>query len=110
MSAVDKAKLLAARSGNTRPVEVPGVGEVVVRGLTRAEVLTIQQKGDLDAADMEALLVSLAMVEPALTLDEVKQWQTVAPAGELEPISAAVQELSGLQVAAVKAEMQRFRR
>lgn len=109
MGAVDKAKLLAQRTGDRRTVTVPGVGDVVVRGLTRAEVLSIQKKGEVDVAEMEALLVSFAMVEPEMTLDEVKQWQTVAPAGELEPISRAIQELSGLEAVAVKEQMKRFR-
>lgn len=105
-----KAKLLADRSGvGTETVDIDGVGKVTVRGLTRAEVLSIQQNGDLDAAEMERKLLAFAMVEPALTEDEVRQWQAVAPAGELEPISAAIQQLSGLAVKQVKAEMQRFR-
>lgn len=109
MGAVDKATLLAKRTGDRRTVTVPGLGDVVVRGLTRAEVLSIQSCGPTEAAEIEALLVSMAMVEPALSLDEVKQWQAVAPAGELEPISQAVQELSGLHTVAVKEQMQRFR-
>lgn len=109
MAAVDKAALLASRGFGTESVPVGEVGEVVVRGLSRAEVLGLQSAGDLDATEMERKLVSLAMVDPALTEDEVGEWQKVAPAGELEPISEAIQRLSGLAVKAVKAEMQRFR-
>lgn len=109
MAAVTKADLLAKRSGGTRKVDVPGVGQVEVRGLTRGEALSIQKSGALEAADMEALLISLAMVDPALTPDEVRQWQDVAPAGELEPISEAIQEMSGLKASVVKEQMQSFR-
>ena len=103
-----KAKLLAKRGVNTRMVDVENVGKVEVRGLTRAEVLSIQGHGELDAAAMERTLLAAAMVDPALTEDEVGEWQTVAPAGELEPISTAIQELSGLKVRAVGEQMARF--
>ena len=105
---IDKAALLASRGIGGETVEIPGVGEVKVRGLTRAEVLSIQND-DLDAAGMERKLLAFAMVEPQLTEDEVAEWQKVAPAGELEPISDAIQKLSGLAVKQVKAEMRRFR-
>jgi hypothetical protein len=103
-----KAKLLAARGLGTRLVEVEGVGKVEVRGLTRAEALEIQGR-EMDAAEMECRLLSMAMVDPALTAEEVAEWQKVAPVGELEPISAAIQELSGMRVKAVGAEMRHFR-
>lgn len=103
-----KAKLLASRGINTRDVDIDGVGTVKVRGLTRAEVLSLQSAGEIDAADMERKLVSLAMVSPVMAEVEVGEWQAVAPAGELEPISTAIQELSGLAVKAVGTQMQRF--
>lgn len=109
MPAVDKAALLASRGIGTRMVDVPGVGEVEVRGLTRAEALYFQQAGAADQVEMECRLLSVAMVNPALTKDEVAEWQKVASAGELEPISQAIQELSGLKVTALKEEMQQFR-
>lgn len=103
-----KAKLLASRGLGTKKVEVDGVGEVEVRGLTRAEALRIQS-ADLDAGQMECELLAAAMVDPALTVEEVAEWQKVAPVGELEPISSAIQELSGMKVKAVGAEMRHFR-
>lgn len=109
MAVVDKAALLAKRGLGTQTVTVGDVGEVVVRGLSRAEVLSLQSVGEIDAAEMERRLVSLAMVDPKLTEEEVGEWQQVAAAGDLEPISDAIQQLSGLAVKAVKAEMQRFR-
>ncbi len=106
---MDKAALLASRGLGTEKVDVPGFGEVEVRGLTRAEALSVQQVGEIDIAEMERRLLSLALVEPKLTEDEVGQWQQVATAGELQPVAATVERLSGLAVKAVKAEMQRFR-
>ncbi|GAA2855383.1 hypothetical protein GCM10010472_10850 [Pseudonocardia halophobica] len=108
MSEDIKAKLLASRGLGTRRVEVDGVGKVEVRGLTRAEALSIQSRSDLDAVGMERVLLATAMVDPALTEDEVAQWQQAAPAGELEPIQAVILELSGMKVRAVGTEMARF--
>jgi hypothetical protein len=108
---LDKAALLAKRGVGGETVEIPGVGEVKVRGLTRAEVLSIQKlqgKSGVDEAEMERKLVALAMVEPELTEEEVGQWQANSPAGELVPIADAIATLSGLQVKQVKEEMRSF--
>ena len=87
--AFDKAALLAARTSNVRPVKLAGFGELTVRGLTRAEVLSIQDSGVSDRAALEARMVSIALVDPAMTEDEVVQWQNVAPAAELAPAPEA---------------------
>jgi hypothetical protein len=71
VTAVDKAALLATRDIGVETVEVDGFGSVKVRGLTRAEVLGIQKAGALDAAAMEQKLLAIALVEPALSEDEV---------------------------------------
>ena len=44
---------------------------------------------------MEKKLLSLAMVDPKLTEEEVGEWQAASAAGELEPVRA-IMELSGL--------------
>ncbi len=104
-----KAALLAERAGQTEDVPLPALGgSVRVRGLTRREALRVQGK-QMDAAASERLLLSLAMVEPRLTEDEVGQWQRQAPAGELEPLSAAILRMSGMTATAVKDEMATFR-
>lgn len=103
-----KTKLLASRGLGTRIVDVDGVGKVEVRGLTRAEALELQGK-EMDAIEMECRLLSAAMVNPALSVEDVAEWQKVAPVGELEPISQAIQELSGMKVKAVGEEMRHFR-
>lgn len=109
MSFIGKDALLAKAGIETEDVEIPGKGTVQVRGLTRSEALGLQKLGELDALEMERKLVALAMVEPALTEDEVLTWQENSPAGELEPIAEAIQRLSGLVAKQVGAEMRRFR-
>lgn len=110
MTAISKAELLKARSeGDRGEVELPGGGSVVVRGLTRKEALAMKAD-EADPAGVERKMIALALVEPALTEDEVGQWQEVAGAGDLEPVVDAILELSGMHPDAPKQAVKRFRR
>ena len=104
---MDKDLLLKARLPEGQH-EIPGVGVVRFRALTRGEALEIVGK-EMPYADMERRLLSAALVDPQLTEDDVKAWQDAAPAGELEPICEAIQKLSGLEEVAAKAAYQSFR-
>jgi hypothetical protein len=90
---VDKATLLAKRAGSTRDVELPGVGTVTVRGLTRAEVKACK---DEDGNTAENKLIAKGLVDPELSEDEVAEWLESAPAGEFVAVMTALSELSGL--------------
>lgn len=90
---MDKEKLLKRRLA-TDTVPVPGLGEVTVRGLTRAEVNHIGKGADPLETERRAL--ALGMVEPELTEDEVGVWQDNAPAMEIQPVLQRINELSGL--------------
>lgn len=75
-------------------VEVPGVGTVRVRALSRAEAMAIE--GMKGASAIERKMLSFGLVDPELTEAEVGQWQKVSPASELEAVSNKIAELSGL--------------
>jgi hypothetical protein len=84
-------------------VQIPGVGTVRVRALSRAEVLLVRKAtdlaGDVDgprALVLERKMVAAAMVHPPLTEAEVGRWQNASAAGELEPVTEAIQRLSGM--------------
>lgn len=97
---VDKAALLACRLGEGKH-EIDGVGTVRIRGLSRAEVVELQAlDGGVAAADRRML--SRALVEPALTEDEVATWQANSPPHEIEALTLAIAELSGMGVGAAK--------
>lgn len=104
---LDKALLLTARLPEGEH-EIPGVGVVRFRALTRGEALQIVGV-ELPYDEMERRLLSMALVDPVLTTEEVRAWQQASPAGELEPICEAIQKLSGLEEAAAKGAYQRFR-
>lgn len=105
--ALDKAALLGQTFG-IEDVEIEGIGTVRVRPLSRAEALEVRGK-ELPYDELERKLISAAMVEPALTADEVKEWQAVSPAGQLEVITDAIIRISGMEKAAQKAAYQQFR-
>lgn len=75
-------------------VEVPGLGTLRVRGLSRAEALSL--RGISDPAEAEQKILSMAMLDPALTMDEVGRWQKASDAAEIEPVTDKVTELSGM--------------
>ncbi len=106
---LDKAALLTPRAIlSVRDVELPGVGTVRVRALSRAEVLELNEAKPAtdDAKAMlafEAKFLALGMVEPALTEAEALSWLQSAPHGENDPVTDAIRSLSGLEVRADKA-------
>lgn len=89
---IDKARLFAKRLPSDT-VPIPGVGHVTVRGLSRDETADIP---NLTGAERESTIISRAMVDPELTVDEVRQWMKAAPAGEFDKVSTKIGELSGL--------------
>jgi hypothetical protein len=91
---MDKSLLTKPRLAE-EDVELPGVGTVRVRALSRAEALTVSDT-EMPVATMEQRLLSMAMVDPVMTEADVAAWQEAASAGELEPITQVIQRLSGL--------------
>lgn len=85
-------------------VEIPGKGTVRVRGLSRAEALDELRKVDRSVSGAyECRLVSLSLVEPALTDDEVRLWRESSTSPELDVVLEAISVLSGMTKAAAKA-------
>lgn len=88
-------------------------GVVIVRGLSRAEVLSLNGKrdaGDLTIAEWEQALVSKGMVTPAMTPAEVGQWQEIDKAGgPLQDVTDAITRLSKLDEGASKSGVRRAR-
>lgn len=105
---IDKSALLAARTAETREVELPGLGgSITLRGATRAELK--RSTGAKDAEKAERELLAAVIVDPELSPAEVGQWLEVASVAEVAAVQAAFSELSGLDEDAVKAAYARFR-
>jgi hypothetical protein len=92
---IDKAALLdSARVLAHATVEVPGVGEVEVRGLSRAEVVQMQSYDSID--EMEIASIAAGLADPVLSAEEVTQWRSTKDSAEIMPVSDKILELSGL--------------
>jgi hypothetical protein len=108
--AVDLAKLLAPRADTATglpedDVEVPHMGTVRVRGLSREEVFECQKAKGTQAHERKIL--HLGMIDPAMTESQAAVWQKVSPAAEIEPVVDKIRELSGLDEGADKSELSR---
>jgi hypothetical protein len=90
---MDKATLFEPRLEEA-DVEIPGIGTVRVRALSRAEVMQIQNRTDIEA--QERLMIAYGMVDPQLTEAEAGKWCKAAPASEIAPVSEKIARLSGV--------------
>lgn len=102
---MNKEKLFAPRLPEA-DVEVPGVGIVRVRGLSRAEAMEIQ--GTEGTSAIERKMLAFGMVNPTLTEGEVGQWQKASPASEIESVSNKIMELSGMLEGSAKEAVKEF--
>ena len=91
---LNKAALLKATLPEAVVSLPSAAGEVRVRGLSRSDAIRVSVQKSPE--DQEATLVALGMVEPTLTVDDVREWQRVAPAGDLQAVSERIGELSGM--------------
>lgn len=102
----DKALLFKPRLPEDE-VEIPGLGTVRVRALSRAEVVDELKAGD-ESVPFECRLVALAMVEPTLTVDEVAEWRRVSLPDEVEAVTRKINDLSGLTKESAKDAYKEF--
>lgn len=91
-------------------VDVPGVGKVTVRGLSRKEVGTAitaarSEDGELDSDTLEIAYLAMAMVDPTFTQEEADLWHSTAGMAQIQPVIDKISELSGLGRAAAKSDV-----
>lgn len=92
---MDKAALLRPHLAEV-DVELPAGGVVRVRALSRAEVFRMQALQNEPGA-LDARMLAAALVDPELTEEEVEQWRAAAPNDEVDAVSDAILEVSGLK-------------
>jgi hypothetical protein len=59
-------------------------------------------------AAIERAMLAVAMVRPRMTEGAVREWQESSVAGEIEPVTDKVSELSGMKAGAEKAAYKEF--
>lgn len=99
---MDKSQLLVPRT-KTAEVEIPDVGVVTVRGMSRWEALEankrLETKGILY---QERFILAACMVDPALTEEDVAAWQKASPPDEINQVALEINRLSGVTPEAAK--------
>lgn len=91
---------ILARKVGRGTATLPDGSQVTVRGLTRDEVV---QAGEQDGtAERDNYIVHRGLVDPVLSLDDVRAWGANGAAGDITTISERVAELSGLKEGADK--------
>lgn len=90
---MDKAKLLGDRMP-TETVAIDG-GEVTVRALSRKAIHLLPVEAG-DKVEVEATLLHFGMADPALTVDEAREWIGTASNGEIDRVTDAISKLSGI--------------
>jgi hypothetical protein len=96
-----KSALLAPRADGSEEL-VLDIGTVRIRPLTRSQAQAVAGK-NFDSAVAERKLIAMAMVEPEMNEADVRQWQKVAPAGEIQRVFDHVVRVSGMESSATKA-------
>lgn len=86
--------------------EIPGVGTVLIRALSRHEMLTASKAAEGGGAlAMEREMISYALLEPTMTIDQVAEWQRASPAAEMMPLVHKINALSGIGKGAEKSDL-----
>lgn len=101
MAVLSRDEILARRvHGDVERVALADGAEVVVRGLTRGEARRVDLTDD--PGEAENLAVHYALVEPALSLEDVAGWAEQADSDDFQRIAEAVQRLNKVSKAAAK--------
>ncbi len=88
----------------TGEVELEDVGSVLVRGLSRWEMVDVQKLED-DRQRQDNLAVFYGMVEPQMDEHEVMAWRKSGGAMEIEAVARKINELSGIGKDAAKSDV-----
>ena len=106
--ALTREQILARKTaGHTEPYKIDD-DEVIIRGLTRNEALRVQKTEDLE--DKDNLMISLGLVDPVMTPDDVAAWGAADVAGTLVQLGNAISRLSRMVEGAGKSGVSRPRK
>lgn len=107
MGNLTREQILARKMGQD-VVELDDGGTVTVRGLNRHEAMITA--GLEDHYERDAFLIAAGMVDPVMTVDDVKAWGEQDGTDTLEVVSRRIGELSGMVEGAGKSRVPRARR
>lgn len=92
-----------------RVIDIPGKGEVRIRGLSRGEAKHMAAMADTDKDAVDGWMVAKCLLDPVLTVEEATAWLDSAPVDEAAAVILPMLELSGLVEGADKKAYAQFR-
>jgi hypothetical protein len=104
---VTKEELLASASVPTEDYDMPRVGLIKLKGLTRQESLEVGQAKNL--VEQDRLLIMHGIAEPKLNYKDVETLSATMSSGTLEEITQAIARLSGMLKESGRQAMDDFR-
>ena len=82
-------------------VDIPDVGTVRVRGLSRGEVFDLRGD-DISLAELEIRTLAACLIEPVISVDDAREWYYGAPQNETGLVLERIRKLSALDEGAQK--------
>lgn len=101
MANLTRDEILARKVGRGT-CTLPDGSTVTVRALTRDQVLHAQNEAGGDASERDNWIVAMGLVDPVMSVDDVREWAEHGAAGDLTTITEMIAELSGLKQGAGK--------
>lgn len=97
MAVLTREQILARKvAGRTEVVDLGDGAEVVVRGLSRGEATMLAEPPyEGNAAETEIMALHLGIVEPAMSVDDVRAWRDNDVSGAIHEVAAVIQRMSG---------------
>jgi hypothetical protein len=100
---VSVEELTANRStDNEEDYELPGVGWIRIRGLSRAEFMEAGKRYGQDMAAQERFILSRCVIIPRVTEADAGHWQQASGINEINKLAMHINEMSGLSEGADK--------
>lgn len=87
--------------------ELPGVGWIRIRGLSRAEFMEAGKRHPDDMAAQERYVLSRTVILPRITEAIAAQWQNASGIAEINALAMHINEMSGLGKGADKSRVPR---
>jgi len=93
------------RAGDEEDYELPGVGMIRIRGLSRAEFIEANKRFEGNPGAQERFILSRCVLIPRITEAIAGQWQEASGINEINALAMHLNEMSGLKKGADKSGM-----
>jgi len=87
---------------NEEDYELPSVGWIRIRGISRADFVTANKRYGEDMGAQERFILSRAVIIPTVTEAIAGQWQQASGISEINKLALRINEISGLNKGADK--------